>query len=80
MLTLLGDDVLYNDPDRSDLESWASAYGLSFPVLSDGGFSVGRRYTSDSSYPNYTLIAPGGEIIIAGASSVSAAQIEAVLP
>ena len=56
------------------------AFGLTFPVLADPGWGVATRYTTDTSYPNYTLIAPGGEIIRAGATSIADSVIEAYLP
>jgi hypothetical protein len=62
------------------VQSWASTFGLTFPILADPGWGVGDRYTSDGSYPNYTLIAPGGEVIRAGVSSISDSVIETYLP
>jgi hypothetical protein len=73
-------DALYAVPDQSDLELWADTYGLSFPVLSDGLGATARQFDKDTSYPNYPLIAPGGEILVAGANALFDSQIRAALP
>lgn len=47
-------------------------------VVSDPGRDVMDRYGFGQ--PRYTLLAPGAEIVISNVTSVSDAEIEAVLP
>ena len=65
-------------PSSGDLASWASQYGIHHPVVADPGQDIFQRWANGQ--PRYTLLAPGAEIVVEGAFSVSDAQIEAVLP
>ena len=44
MITLLGENNLGQPPSVSELQQWASDFGLSHPVLSDGGFGASAAY------------------------------------
>lgn len=66
--------------DQADLQDWASYFGLTFPVLQDSGAAVDRLYDpTASTRPTYVLLAPGAEIVSRG-TTVTTADIEAVLP
>lgn len=79
-MTLASEDSTYNDVEEADLLEWATAFGLSFPVLADVDADVDAVYDpSHKTRPGYVLLAPGAEIVSIG-SKPSAAAIEAVLP
>ena len=66
-ITLMGENNSGQTPDLGELQEWAGLYGLNFPVVADVGFEVSFRFATGNtvSLPSYTLIAPGGEIVIA---------------
>ena len=64
----------------TDLQDWASYFGLTFPVLADPTNIVDGLYDpSARSRPTYVLLSPGAVIETLGMEP-SASQIEAVLP
>jgi len=81
IITLITENAENAPPSVSELGVWADEYGETFPVLSDTssyteGFAKGKATLS---LPVSTLIAPGGELLIAN-GDVSEAQIQAALP
>lgn len=64
----------------ADLERWAEAPGtaLTFPILSDGGWSTANTYEVDNYIPSYSLIGRNMELLILD-GSVSGAQISNAL-
>lgn len=80
MITAASEDARSNAVDQADLQDWATYFGITFPVLADTGAAVDRLYDPlMRTRPTYVLLAPGGEIISAG-TTVTDADIEAVLP
>ena len=69
-------------PTEADVNAWANAYGMSFPVLADEDYGVVRQFAPGGwNTPAWHLVAPGGEVVIANApNEPSKAEIEAVLP
>ncbi len=76
----MGEDTTSATPDQADLQAWATTYGLTTPVVADPGFGLLGRYSTTRSYPSYTLIGPGGEVISKDESGYERSAIEAVLP
>lgn len=62
--------------------TWRNYYGLTSPVVVDTGGATDLVYDpSGTSRPTLVLFGPGAEIIeIGNSSSISTADIEAVLP
>jgi len=79
-ITLITENYAGEPPTQEELNTWASDYGQTFPVLSDAE-PVALRYTErDSlSLPSISLFAPGAEILIAD-GDVSEEDIIAALP
>jgi peroxiredoxin len=82
VLYLFGMDQLGNIPDQQDLVDWAEYHELDFPVLADENFAVANRYinTPTPGIPAYTLLAPGAVVDISYTYSVTANDIEDILP
>ncbi len=68
--------------DNPSLSGWAEMHGLTHPVVSDDGFSVYAPYMGGGSIgmPNLTLTAPGLKVLWTNRNSISASDIESVLP
>jgi hypothetical protein len=49
-------------------------------VTADPSWGLLARFSSASSYPRYTLIGPGAEVIFVDQTSYTTTEIEAVLP
>lgn len=80
MITAASEDARRAPADIADLEDWADYYGTTHPIVLDTGAAVDRLYDPSSmTRPTYVLLGPGAEIVLIG-SSVSDADIEAVLP
>lgn len=80
MITAASEDATYNPADQADLAAWDAYFGLDFPVLLDAGALTDRVYDPmRRSRPTYVLLAPGA-VIVEISTSVTAAEIEAVLP
>ena len=64
-VTVLQEDPHGDAPDTDDLDAWATAYGLSAPVLADGGES-GERVTAevvaDGQFPAILVIGRQGVV------------------
>ena len=43
-------------PSQATLQNWTGGYGISFPVLSDPGWTINSRFEVDNYIPSYTLI------------------------
>jgi hypothetical protein len=76
-------------PSVGDLEYWADNFGLTFPVLSDGGFGVAANYfwtypgfDGTVRMPNMQLIGPGMEVLAVNEymMGIPMSLIEANLP
>ena len=69
-------------PSASDLTTWASYYGLDFPVVADPSGTTDQLYDpSSSSRPTYVLLAPGAEVVAYGSSaSIDSDDVEDELP
>lgn len=77
---MIGEDLTGAAPTAEQLKvDWADKYGITAPVLSDGGFGVGWTYMSGD-LPSQTLLAPGMEIIIKDGYPISGEAIDEVLP
>lgn len=63
ILQLMGENNNGSSPDQGDLETWASRYDVTFPVLADPNWRIGSRYEQDGYIPTWTLMAPGLEIL-----------------
>ena len=55
-------------PSQSELMQWANTYGLTHPVVADGGFNtvfnyIGTTGTNSIGLPNMQLLAPGMSVI-----------------
>ena len=61
-------------PSQEDLESWATTYGLTTPVLSDAE-GVSYRFELDNYIPTTSLLGPGMEVLIVD-DHVTSADIE----
>jgi len=86
-MTLISENNSGSTPSVGDLDYWADNFGLTFPVLSDGGTAIAWSYmmneiTDGMIYmPNMQLIGPGMEVIAVNEySGISASLIEANLP
>lgn len=78
---MLGQNNASQTPSQSDLQRWASTYGLTHPVVADPNFQVSARFIDGSTIalPSMTLIRAGGEIIVRG-GWVGESQVAANLP
>jgi hypothetical protein len=85
-MSLIAENNSSATPSVDDLEYWADNFGLTFPVLSDGGFGVSWTYMMHESdgtiyMPNMQLIGPGMEVLAVNeVAGISASLIEANLP
>ena len=79
VVTLLGENNGGSAPSAADLGAWASAYGLSTPVLSDASWSASAYYEEDWYIPSVTLLGPGA-VVIKRDAYVSDSDIVAALP
>lgn len=81
-MTIASDDARYDPVDVADLNDWVNYFGITFPVLADPGYTIDPLYDpSARTRPTLVLISPGMYIEeIGGNNSVSAADIERVLP
>jgi peroxiredoxin len=79
IIQLLGENTRGQEPTDGNLDSWVSDYDVTFPVLSDGGWSISSRYELDGYIPTTSLIGPGMEILEVD-GRVTPGEIEAVLP
>jgi hypothetical protein len=79
IIQLLGENNSGSTPSASDLDGWASTYGVTFPTVADAGWNVTARYERDWGIPSFTLIGPGAEVIETD-GWISDADIEAALP
>jgi len=78
VLQLEAENSSYQTPSTGDLQSWASAFGLTFPVLADTGWQVMSRFERDNYISSHTLIGPGLEVIETD-GNITDSDIEAVL-
>jgi len=67
IITLVGENSSRETPDLEDLQQWADTFGANYPVVADAEFEVSSRFALGGtlSLPGMTLIAPGGEILVA---------------
>lgn len=81
VITLLGEDLSGRAPNQADLQDWANSFGLTHPVLSDGGWNVTGRFLRSQSFsiPTMTLIGEGSEVLLRD-TWVSDTQIRNNLP
>ena len=84
-MTLVGDGSSGSSVTTSDCALWADSFGLTMPVLADGGYSQAWNYISHESdgtiyLPNQQLIGPGMEVIAVSDSYIPDSTIEAYLP
>lgn len=87
-MSLIAENNSSATPTVADLGYWADNFGLTFPVLSDGGFGISGNYIwADPGFegtiymPNMQLIGPGMEVIAVNEfEGISASLIEANLP
>jgi peroxiredoxin len=65
-ITVLQEDVEAHSPDKDDLARWASAYGITSPVLGDGG-APQERITApaieNGQFPAILIIGRDGEVV-----------------
>jgi hypothetical protein len=80
IVSAMGEDVTSDTPDQAELQAWADRYELTTPVIADDGWSLLKRYSKAQSYPRYTLLGPGAEVIFVNQKTYSESEIEAVLP
>ncbi len=78
VITLLGENAGGNTPSQTDLESWATSYGLEHPVLADANWQVSNRWPG-AYIPTMHLLGDGA-VVIAGDTYVSESQLEQNLP
>ena len=81
VITLLGENNQGQPPSLSELQQWASDFGLSHPVLSDGGFGATAAYLwADPSFtgsiylPNMQMVSDGMVVEVSN-SQLSDSQI-----
>lgn len=81
VITLLGENERGQTPSRSDLQGWASAFGIDHPVVADPGFGVASRFVNGGSLylPSTSLLGEGLEVLKRDAY-VSTQDIEGALP
>ena len=84
-MTLMIENSSYAVPSVSALNAWASAYGLSFPVLADGDMGVTSGFiwadgVTSFGLPSKHLIGPGMEVLAINEWSITNSLIEAHLP
>jgi hypothetical protein len=65
-------------PTQSDLQAWATQYGLSTPVLSDPGWTSFDTLWNQNYTPANMLLAPGMQVV--QTEWVSEGDIAAVVP
>jgi hypothetical protein len=65
-------------PSQTDLQSWATQYGLTMPVVADQGWAVFDAIWGGGYTPANALLAPGMKLVTT--DWVGDADIEAVLP
>ena len=65
VITLVGENIVEDAPDRGDLEDWADEFGLSHPVVADPGFGVTTQLVGGGgiTLPTMHLLGPGAELI-----------------
>ena len=80
IISAMGENVSSATPSESELLDWASTFGLTTPVVADPGWALLARFSTARSYPRYTLIGPGAEVIFVDQTSYDTSDIEAVLP
>ena len=78
VITLLGENNQEQPPSVSDLQKWASDYGLSHPVLSDAGFSVTAAYLWSNPTFTGSIFLPNLQLVSAG--MVVGSQLSNVRP
>lgn len=79
VIQALGENDSSVTPTQEDLQGWASEYGQTIPVVADAGWELENRFRQDSGIPSFTLIAPGGEVIITD-DFAAEGMIDSVLP
>ena len=79
LIYLLDSNSEGQTPDQSDLQDWADRAGLTFPVLADTE-GAGMNYEEDYGIPSIHLLGPGAEVVLRDAGTITAQDIEAVLP
>ena len=84
-MTLMVQNSSYDAPSVSDLNAWASDYGLSFPVLADEDMGVTSGFiwadgVTSIRPPSKHLIGPGMEVLAINEWSITNSLIEAHLP
>ena len=65
-------------PSQSDLTSWQSQYGMTFPVVADQGWAVFDAIWGGGYTPANALLAPGMKLVTT--DWVEDSDIEPVLP
>ena len=74
---MYGENNSSSPPSQSELSSWAGNYNMSFPVLSDPGWTAGNMI-GNGYLPAHALLAPGMTIV--KKDWVYDADIQSVLP
>jgi len=81
VITLIGETNSGGPPSQADLKEWADRFGLEHPVVEDPGYGVAGSFVQGTSIglPTMTLLAPGGEILVAD-GFVTAQHVLQALP
>jgi hypothetical protein len=80
VITLLGENYYGTAPSVEELQEWANAFGITHPVVSDGGWGVTVRFTGYSfALPAMHQMAPGMEILRIN-TWVTENQVQSALP
>ncbi len=79
VITLLGENVYGQPPSQSDLQMWASSFGLQHPVLADPGWAAGDRFERDGYIPTISLLQPGAKVLLTD-SGYATSQVPMALP
>lgn len=85
VLTLIIENSGGSAPSPSDVDYWASNFGLSHPVAADPGFAVAYNYIGTTgatsiALPNQQLIGPGMEVLKVNEFMISHSEIASHLP
>ena len=84
-MALMIENSARDTPSPSELATWASEFGLTFPVVADGDMGVTSGFiwadgSSSFALPTKHLIGPGMEVLAINEWSIPASLIEAYLP
>lgn len=79
-ISAFSQDTTYSSIDADELDEWVDYFGATFPNVIDPGGTTDLLYDPGAkTRPTYVLLSPGLVIEKIG-TSISAAEIEAVLP